>query len=73
MDIAASEFAKQKDGQTVYDLDFKNENSDPSKWVHTYFCSFWPKFFAFVFEPMSQWANVLKSKLPSGLIGTEIK
>ncbi|KAK3730100.1 hypothetical protein QZH41_003644 [Actinostola sp. cb2023] len=29
MDVAASEF--YKDGK--YDLDFKNENSDPSKWV----------------------------------------
>lgn len=29
MDVAASEF--YKDGK--YDLDFKNKNSDPSKWV----------------------------------------
>ena len=29
MDVAASEF--YRDGK--YDLDFKNENSDPTKWV----------------------------------------
>lgn len=33
MDIAASEFAKDKDGKKVYDLDFKNPKSDPSKWL----------------------------------------
>ena len=32
MDVAASEFAKDKDAK-VYDLDFKNPNSGPSKWV----------------------------------------
>ena len=29
MDVAASEFCKEK----KYDLDFKNKDSDPSKWV----------------------------------------
>ena len=29
MDVAASEFCKDK----MYDLDFKNPNSDKSKWV----------------------------------------
>ena len=29
MDVAASEFCKEK----LYDLDFKNPNSDKSKWV----------------------------------------
>lgn len=33
MDVAASEFKKDKDGKIVYDLDFKNEKSDPSKWI----------------------------------------
>jgi len=33
MDVAASEFYKEKDGQGFYDLDFKNPNSDPSKWL----------------------------------------
>ena len=31
MDVASSEFYKEKDKK--YDLDFKNPNSDPSKWV----------------------------------------
>jgi enolase len=33
MDVAASEFRKEKDGKPVYDLDFKNPNSDPSKYL----------------------------------------
>uniref|UniRef100_A0A914XHX1 Enolase n=1 Tax=Plectus sambesii TaxID=2011161 RepID=A0A914XHX1_9BILA len=33
MDVAASEFFKEKDGKKYYDLDFKNENSDSSKWL----------------------------------------
>jgi enolase len=33
MDVAASEFCKEKDGKKVYDLDFKNPNSDASKWI----------------------------------------
>lgn len=33
MDIAASEFCKQKDGKIVYDLDFKNPKSDPATWL----------------------------------------
>jgi enolase len=33
MDVAASEFFKEKDGKKYYDLDFKNEHSDPSKWL----------------------------------------
>jgi enolase len=31
MDVASSEFYKEKENK--YDLDFKNPNSDPSKWV----------------------------------------
>jgi enolase len=31
MDVASSEFYKEKEKK--YDLDFKNPNSDPSKWV----------------------------------------
>jgi enolase len=33
MDIAASEFAKDVDKAKKYDLDFKNPNSDQSKWL----------------------------------------
>jgi enolase len=33
MDVAASEFKKEKDGKPVYDLDFKNPSSDPSKFL----------------------------------------
>lgn len=33
LDVASSEFYKQKDGQGVYDLAFKDPNSDPSKWI----------------------------------------
>jgi enolase len=34
MDVAASEFKKEKDGKPVYDLDFKNKDgSDPSTWL----------------------------------------
>jgi enolase len=33
MDIAASEFCKEVDGKTMYDLDFKNPESDKSKWL----------------------------------------
>jgi enolase len=32
MDVAASEFCKQKDVKNVYDLDFKNPKSDASQW-----------------------------------------
>jgi enolase len=31
MDVASSEFYKEKEKK--YDLDFKNPNSDPSKWI----------------------------------------
>jgi enolase len=31
MDVASSEFYKEKENK--YDLDFKNPNSDPSKWI----------------------------------------
>jgi len=33
MDVAASEFCKQQDGQTRYDLDFKNPASPPASWI----------------------------------------
>jgi len=33
MDVAASEFHKEKDGHSFYDLDFKNPKSDESKWL----------------------------------------
>jgi len=33
MDTAASEFCKQQNGTNVYDLDFKNPNSDPTKYL----------------------------------------
>jgi len=33
MDVAASEFYKEHDGHGFYDLDFKNPNSDQSKWL----------------------------------------
>lgn len=33
MDPASSEFCKEKDGQKLYDMDFKNPQSDPSKWL----------------------------------------
>jgi enolase len=33
MDIASSEFCKEADGGSKYDLDFKNPNSDKSKWL----------------------------------------
>merc|ERR1711923_669777 len=36
MDVAASEFCKEK----KYDLDFKNKDSDPSKWVRNQFFYF---------------------------------
>ncbi|VDO86906.1 unnamed protein product, partial [Soboliphyme baturini] len=32
MDVAASEFCKEHDGKKVYDLDFKNPQSDPKQW-----------------------------------------
>ena len=31
MDVASSEFYKEKEGK--YDLDFKNPDSDPTKWI----------------------------------------
>lgn len=33
MDVAASEFCKEVNGEKRYDLDFKNPHSDPTKWV----------------------------------------
>lgn len=34
LDVASSEFYKEgKDGKFAYDLDFKNPNSDPTKWL----------------------------------------
>lgn len=33
MDPASSEYCKEKDGAKVYDLDFKNPNSDPSAYI----------------------------------------
>lgn len=36
MDVAASEFHKQG----KYDLDFKNKDSDPSKWVQVHLLLF---------------------------------
>lgn len=33
MDVAASEFCKEKDGKKYYDLDFKNPKEDESRWI----------------------------------------
>jgi len=33
MDVAASEFFKEKNGQKFYDLDFKNPKEDESRWI----------------------------------------
>jgi len=33
MDVAASEFCKDKNGQKFYDLDFKNPTEDESRWI----------------------------------------
>jgi len=33
MDVAASEFCKEKNGQKSYDLDFKNPKEDESRWI----------------------------------------
>lgn len=33
MDVAASEFCKEKDGKKMYDLDFKNPKDDPARYI----------------------------------------
>jgi len=33
MDVAASEFCKEKDGKKFYDLDFKNPQEDQARWI----------------------------------------
>lgn len=54
MDVAASEFYREG----KYDLDFKNKNSDPSKWVKTHFCTYFGSVDFCVISGVEEWTSV---------------